>query len=189
MKSYADEKWSKKDASSATYRSLGALRGKWKKVSWKRSTQKAATSLADEFMAHSPSIITSHAPDTNRVDRLCIQNSQIFRIDKLQSTFVQIQEQVFALQVNLWHDFILNSKDCSRLNLHHPTAQCCRANHSCQTTSRGCTYLQLLTSARAWDLPRQSPPIPRIALQIWWAFRSPISTDSCVVCEKRWEKV
>jgi hypothetical protein len=32
------------------------------------------------------------------VDRLCIQNSQIFRIDEFQRSFVQIQEQVFALE-------------------------------------------------------------------------------------------
>jgi hypothetical protein len=34
------------------------------------------------------------------MDRLCVQNSQIFRIDKLQSSFIQIQEQVFALKLN-----------------------------------------------------------------------------------------
>lgn len=48
--------------------------------------------------SRSPSIVTSNAPNANRVDRLCIQNSQIFRIDEFQSSFVQIQEQVFALE-------------------------------------------------------------------------------------------
>lgn len=51
-----------------------------------------------DFPFDSPSIVTSNAPNANRVDRLCIQNSQIFRIDELQSAFVQIQEQVFALE-------------------------------------------------------------------------------------------
>ena len=124
------------------------------------------------------------------MDRLCIQNSQIFRIDELQSSFIQIQEQVFALKQNYRRYVMIKScfrrrnvcSNCRVRNSHHPIARRHRASRSCQTTSRGCIYLQLLMNVLVWGLPRRFPPSQAIVLQIWWAYPSLISRGSCDVC-------
>lgn len=99
-----------------THRSLRAIKKRWgkRKISLAKKQNSPSESFFQFFMTQKkkhfhwqnifffclPSIVTSNAPNANRMDRLCIQNSQIFRIDKLQSSFIQIQEQVFALKLN-----------------------------------------------------------------------------------------
>lgn len=45
----------------------------------------------------SPSIIPTNTPHSNRMNWLWIQNRQVLWIDKFESTFVQVQKQVFTL--------------------------------------------------------------------------------------------
>lgn len=74
-------------------------------------------------------------------------------------------------------------------NLHRPIDRRHRANRSCQTTSRGCIYLQLLMNVLVWGLPQRFPPSQAIELQILWAYHSPISRGNCDVCDVWREKM
>lgn len=126
-----------------------------------------------------PSIVSTNAPHSNGMDRLRVEYGEIFRINKFESTFVQVQKQVFSLKK--LREIKKTFTKTVTSNLHHPIGQRHQAGHFCQKISQECIYLQLLMSVLELNPPPLSLPILVIAQRIEWVYQLQVSMDNCVV--------